>query len=516
MQACRWAVAAWEGKGLLVFLQALATLLHIVQRALNTVSNSASPQRTSRYGQSAQGSFSPSSLDYGTGNQNPFWDYIPKPKVESIRDAGIKDRPNSVLGSIASASRKRMKEIDRYVYEEDGLTYSNPSRIMMRQGSTERDYVGYDRRNYGDDSRSPRERSPRADQYSHGATEPRNIERLDRDYDSYRSSDQKGYGDDDPSYDPQRANVADTYSSNAYQARRTDQFDNEYDNYEGDNQYAPRGRGRERVDYNRDIPSRGLSGGYVGGRGGGRSYDEGRGGRGGYDGGRGGHDSERGGREYDGGRGGRGGYRDENRSFGADPRNIEYDGGRGGGRGYDGVRGGQGGYRDENRSFGTDPRNIDYDGGRGGLRVYDGGRGGRGGYREEIRSFGADPRHIDYDGGRGGGRGYDGVRGGQGGYRDENLSFGAESRNIDYQRPFDRRGEETSGYSTRTRPPRTMGEFGGPALSRWGHVGQSINDYQGKPPPRRGRRPDNASPYPGDYDQDFDPNYSNRPYFEPY
>jgi len=41
----------------------------------------------------------------------------------------------------------------------------------------------------------------------------------------------------------------------------------------------------------------------------------------------------------------------------------------------------------------------------------------------------------------------------------------------DYQRPFDRRGEETSGYSTRTRPPRTMGEFGGPALSRWGHVG---------------------------------------------
>ena len=222
-----------------------------------------------------------------------------------------------MLGSIASASRKRMKEIDRYVYEEDGLTYSNPSRIMMRQGSTERDYVGYDRRNYGDDSRSPRERSPRAD----GATEPRNIERLDRDYDSYRSSDQKVYGDDDSSYDPQRANVADTYSSNAYQASRKDQFDNEYDNYEGDNQYAPRGRGRERVDYNRDIPSRGLSGGYVGGRGGGRSYDEGRGSRCGYDGGRGGHDSGRGGREYDVGRGGRGDYRDENRSFGADPRN---------------------------------------------------------------------------------------------------------------------------------------------------------------------------------------------------
>ena len=95
-----------------------------------------------------------------------------------------------MLGSIASASRKRMKEIDRYVYEEDGLTYSNPSRIMMRQGSTERDYVGYDRRNYGDDSRSPRERSPRA-------TEPRNVERLDHDYDSYRSSDQKEYGGDD-------------------------------------------------------------------------------------------------------------------------------------------------------------------------------------------------------------------------------------------------------------------------------------------------------------------------------
>ena len=114
---------------------------------------------------------------------------------------------------------------------------------------------------------------------------------------------------------------------------------------------------------------------------------------------------------------------------------------------------------------------------------------------------------------------YDGGRGGQGGYRDENRSFGANPRIIDYQsmnRPSDRRGEENSGYSTRTRPTRTMGDFGGPAQSRWGHVGQSINDYQGKPPPRRGRRPDNASPYPGDYDQDFDPIYNNRPYFDPF
>ena len=81
--------------------------------------------------------------------------------------------------------------------------------------------------------------------------------------------------------------------------------------------------------------------------------------------------------------------------------------------------------------------------------------------------------------------------------------------------PFDRRGEENSGYSTWTRLPRTIGEFGGPVQSRRGHVGQSINDYQGKPP-LRGRGPVNASPYHGDYDQDFDHIYNSRPYFEPY
>jgi hypothetical protein len=84
-----------------------------------------------------------------------------------------------------------MKEIERYVHEQEGMSFPNPKRFSPRQGSAEGDNVGFDRRNYPDNySRFPSERLSLVDQYSNDGREPGNIDQFDRDYDFYQTGDQ--------------------------------------------------------------------------------------------------------------------------------------------------------------------------------------------------------------------------------------------------------------------------------------------------------------------------------------
>jgi hypothetical protein len=82
------------------------------------------------------------SFDYGGGDQGLALDYYSRPTAaESIRDAGVKVQPSSVLGSIAiTASRRRMEEIERYVYQEDNAGFPNANNFAGQQG-----YVNYGR-----------------------------------------------------------------------------------------------------------------------------------------------------------------------------------------------------------------------------------------------------------------------------------------------------------------------------------------------------------------------------------
>lgn len=142
-------------------------------------------------GSSAMGGGGWNGSDYGGGDQGHTSEYYSRLKVDSVRDAGVKDQPSSVLGSIASASRRRMKEIERYVHEQEGMSFPNPKRFSPRQGSAEGDNVGFDRRNYPDNySRFPSERLSLVDQYSYDGREPGNIDQFDRDYDFYQTGDQ--------------------------------------------------------------------------------------------------------------------------------------------------------------------------------------------------------------------------------------------------------------------------------------------------------------------------------------
>ena len=111
-----------------------------------------------------------------------------------------------------------------------------------------------------------------------------------------------------------------------------------------------------------------------------------------------------------------------------------------------------------------------------------------------------------------------------------NRSFGENSRDVDYQsmnRPYNEKEnynynnimENRDSYKMQRKDSRIVGDFGGPpAQSKWGHVGQSLIDYQVKPP-RRGRQSDriiDVTPPAGDYGPEFEPMYDGRPYFEPY
>jgi hypothetical protein len=107
--------------------------------------------------------------------------------------------------------------------------------------------------------------------------------------------------------------------------------------------------------------------------------------------------------------------------------------------------------------------------------------------------------------------------------------FGVDRRDVDYRSmngPYDSKEnygynmQNRDGYNMQSRDSRVVGDFGGPpAQSKWGHVGQSLIDYQVKPP-RRGRQPDriiDVTPSAGDYGPDFDPRFGDQqPYFEPY
>ena len=142
-------------------------------------------------GSSAMGGGMWNGRDYGVEDQGHTSDHYSRSKVDSVRDAGVKDRPSSVLGSIASASRRRMKEIERYVHEQEGMSFPNPKRFVPRQGSAEGGDGGFDRRNYPDSySRYPSERLPLVDQYSCDGHEPGNIDQFDCDHDSYQTGDQ--------------------------------------------------------------------------------------------------------------------------------------------------------------------------------------------------------------------------------------------------------------------------------------------------------------------------------------
>ena len=325
----------------------------------------------------------------------------------------MKVRPNSVLGSIASSSRKRVKEIERYVYEEDVISYPNARRQQGYRGRGGDARQGYSE----DDVRMPRPREmlPPSDQYQY--TESRNS---GYDDDSYLSDDQGRYNDDDNS----RSRPPPPTASARDPQRRTDyeEYNNRDDRYAAargrqnrfsDEDYPP--HRRPRVDYHDDDDSRAP-------------------------------------------------YPPQRR-----PRADYYD-------------------DDDSRSP----------------------------YPPQRR-----PRLDLYD---------DYVIPGWGGGR----SFG--SRNVDYlsmNRPFDRRrgsgDREYTGYNTQQiRPPRLNGEFTGENQSRRrrGYVGQSLIDYQVKPPSRRGRRePDDievidvrsSPPPPFDFERPphrYDNN--NRRYFEPY
>ena len=138
-----------------------------------------------------------------------------------------------------------MKEIERYVYEEDGMSYPNPN-ARRQQGY--REGGGDAQQRYSEDDvrmPRPRERLPPSDQYQY-------TESMNRGYDddSYQRDDQGRYNDDDERSrpPPPRASARDPQ-------RRTDQFGgSDYEEYNNrDDRYAA-ARGRQKRDYDDDYP----------------------------------------------------------------------------------------------------------------------------------------------------------------------------------------------------------------------------------------------------------------------
>jgi len=485
-----------------------------VHGALSSLSENAGSPRTSRYGQSVRAGSSPSSFDDYRGDRSSTWGNPNNNR--SLRDAGVKSGPDSVLGSIAASSQRRIKEIERLIYyNEEG----RPGPSVPRTGATIGNFGSeYDRRRYSDgNSRLPLRRSsgrryddersmlhsPSADPYL--ANEPRKMDGFDSDYDLY---DETRYNDENSSLPSQRssgrngrpmppARVADPYLSR--EPRGMDRFESDYGPYD-DRRYddersrVPRQRSFGRG-YNDEMPRspRGAN-----------PYPANQARR-----------MDRFDSDYDLSDERR--YNDErsrlprqrssagpyssSESRGMDLVDNDY---------YDSDRMDQfdSDYYDSDR---MDQFDNDYD-----FYESDVSRRGR------RNTLGIDkarrtrpPRRMgqldrDYDA-----YDRDEIRAPPRPHRGRIMGkrpFGVNRRNIDYQsmnRPMD--GSDKENFNTQNRLPTSIGEFDRPRQSKWeGHVGQSLIDYQVKPP-RRGRPRDVGRQTRPDFDPIFDD-----PYFEPY
>lgn len=207
----------------------------------NTLSSLSDSPRSTRYGQfDRDRSFS--------------WD-DPNPRSKSIRDAGLKDRPASVLGSIASSSKRPIKEIERYVYEEEDTRGPSVGRSMRRRGSPIGEFGGYERRSYDYDSpRSPSRRSYDEDNFLDDEYYESDDRYSPRDRRPRRRSMDRGIDDrfvgegefDDPMYDARERVPND-------RRWREEQYDDEYEYYDEPRSRRPRKR-RRREEYFEDAP----------------------------------------------------------------------------------------------------------------------------------------------------------------------------------------------------------------------------------------------------------------------
>lgn len=232
-----------------------------VNHALSSLSERAAPSRASRYGRSVQGS-SPSSFDFSKGDRGSYWgSSYPRDKHLSLRDAGVKEHPNSVLGSIAASSQRQMKEIERYIYYEDdeypsprssefddydsssgddihdsSIYPSQRSRSDAFSSNSPRRIGGYENDHYENEYRRlPPQRSSATERMHRHDDEndtrrllpqrsSANVDRIDGDYGRYdRRMDSFDSDDDRDSYDDRDDGRPRRYDG------RLDRFDGEYD-----------------------------------------------------------------------------------------------------------------------------------------------------------------------------------------------------------------------------------------------------------------------------------------------
>ena len=236
--------------------------------------------RSSRNGQSVDVGSTPTYYDYSKGDRGSSYDSYGREK--SLRDAGVKDEPSSALGNIASYSQRRLKEIDRYVYEDvDDRPYAprGGGYKLPEPGST----IGVDGDYHGDDRRRPRRgeeyfpppqrRSRRRDDYRRDDMYEPRPRRSGGGYDESDGYENASMGRRD-SRPPRQPRIPDdSYASSSYGDRKMNSYDSEQreslraqnsygsrrrgmdDGYENDyyderDDYdAPRGRRRRRDDY---------------------------------------------------------------------------------------------------------------------------------------------------------------------------------------------------------------------------------------------------------------------------
>lgn len=211
------------------------------------------------YGQQSTGSrynrpagSSVSDADYVRGGRFDSY-YTPRPVATSLRDAGMKEVPRSTLGYIASSSQRRMKEIERVVYDDDMFMYpSVPTNISPQQfRSSSNDYsrgFSSDREYSGDYRSSPniagysndlrdlemnRVSSSRSEYYNDLNARRPASNRSRRDYD-------RNYADQGARDGGMRESRRDDYGRDYGRSR----YD---DDYRDDNRYEPRA-GRARYD----------------------------------------------------------------------------------------------------------------------------------------------------------------------------------------------------------------------------------------------------------------------------
>jgi len=222
-----------------------------VHNTLSSLSESAGSPRTSRYGQSILARSSPSTFDVSKGDRASSWDNSYSTN-KSLVDAGKKDHPGSKLGFLASSTSRRVKEIDRCVYDDECRPAGGQS--MPQIGSTVGefgDFGGYDKNSYYEDNSGyPLQQSNVADPYQSDVYEPSRTGQYDSDYDTYGRDD--SYDDRYDSRGIGRRNTFDKSTKNTF-GRVRDRFADD-DEYFDPMYDSPRQGPRE--DYYDDTPRR--------------------------------------------------------------------------------------------------------------------------------------------------------------------------------------------------------------------------------------------------------------------